>query len=169
VGLLNGLSATAIKLTSPGVPDIYQGTELWNLSLVDPDNRRPVDYEERRRLLQELAALPPPEEILARMDSGLPKLWVIRQALRLRAHGSYAPLPARGERAGHVFAFSRGDRTITVVPRLVIAMGGDWKDTSLELPPGRWHNELTGEDRSGGEVRLADLLRRFPVALLVLS
>jgi (1->4)-alpha-D-glucan 1-alpha-D-glucosylmutase len=167
-GRINSLAQTLIKLTAPGVPDIYQGTELWSLALVDPDNRRPVDYEERRRLLKDLSGVPAPEEILARMDQGLPKLWVIRQALRLRdrLQGSYAPLPAKGERAGHVFAFSRGGELVAVVPRLVIGLGGDWGDTSLELPPGRWHDELTGEDARGGEVRLADLLRRFPVALL---
>ena len=171
-GRINSLAQTLIKLTAPGVPDIYQGTELWSLALVDPDNRRPVDYEQRRRLLEELAGAPAPEEILARMDEGLPKLWVIRQALRLRSRiqGSYAPLPAKGERARHVFAFSRDDsrgtEVVAVVPRLVIGLGGDWGDTSLELPPGRWRNELTGDDVDGGEVRLADLLRRFPVALL---
>jgi (1->4)-alpha-D-glucan 1-alpha-D-glucosylmutase len=163
-GRINSLAQTLVKLTAPGVPDIYQGTELWSLALVDPDNRRPVDYEERRQLLNDLAGEPAPEEILARMDQGLPKLWVIRQALRLhRRLGSYAPLQAKGDRAGHVFAFSRGE-IVTVVPRLVIGLGGDWGDTSLDLPPGR--NELTGEDVSGGEVRLSDLLRRFPVALL---
>jgi (1->4)-alpha-D-glucan 1-alpha-D-glucosylmutase len=170
-GRINSLAQTLVKLTAPGVPDIYQGTELWSLALVDPDNRRPVDYEERRRLLKDFAGGPAPEEILARMDQGLPKLWVIRQALRLRdrLQGSYAPLPARGDRAGHVFAFSRSDEVVTAVPRLVIGLGGDWGNTSLELPPGRWRNELTGEsiDReAGGQVRLSDLLRRFPVALL---
>lgn len=174
-GRINSLAQTLIKLTAPGVPDIYQGTELWSLSLVDPDNRGPVDHEERRRLLKDLAAAPAPEEILARMDSGLPKLWVIRQALRLRdrLQGGYAPLPAKGERAGHVFAFSRDDsrgtEVVAVVPRLVMGLGGDWGDTSLELPPGRWRNELTGERIEGGEVRLSDLLRRFPVALLARS
>ncbi|HEX6865372.1 MAG TPA: malto-oligosyltrehalose synthase, partial [Thermoanaerobaculia bacterium] len=166
-GRINSLAQTLVKLTAPGVPDISQGTELWSLALVDPDNRRPVDYGERRRLLKDLAGAPAPEEILARTDSGLPKLWVIRQALRLRSllQGGYAPLPARGERAAHVFAFSRGG-VATVVPRLVIGLGGDWGDTSLELPPGRWRNELTGQDAAEGEVRLSDLLRRFPVALL---
>jgi (1->4)-alpha-D-glucan 1-alpha-D-glucosylmutase len=165
-GRINSLAQTLVKLTAPGVPDIYQGTELWSLALVDPDNRRPVDYEECRRLLTGLAGAPAPEEILAQMDQGLPKLWVTRQALRLRRRlGAYAPLWAKGDRAGHVFAFSRGE-IVTVVPRLVIGLGGDWGDTSLDLPPGRWRNELTGEDAVEGEARLSDLLRRFPVALL---
>jgi len=77
-GRINSLAQTLIKLTAPGIPDIYQGTELWDLSLVDPDNRRPVDFAFRRRLLNEIGGLSP-EDILARMDEGLPKLWVIRQ------------------------------------------------------------------------------------------
>ena len=177
-GRINSLAQTLVKLTAPGVPDVYQGTELWSLALVDPDNRRPVDYGERRRLLAGLAGMPAPEEILARMDDGLPKLWVTRQALGLRRRrpelfkGNYAPLPARGNRARHVFAFSRGGEILTVVPRLVIGLGGDWGNTSLLLPRGRWRNELTGDDvegEEGGEVRLSDLLRRFPVALLARS
>ena len=83
-GRINSLAQTLLKLTAPGVPDIYQGTELWDLCLVDPDNRRPVDYELRRRLLAELADGLEPEEILRRMDDGLPKLWLIRQGLHLR-------------------------------------------------------------------------------------
>ncbi|HWM89600.1 MAG TPA: malto-oligosyltrehalose synthase [Thermoanaerobaculia bacterium] len=169
-GRINSLAQALVKLTAPGVPDLYQGTELWSLSLVDPDNRRPVDYEERRRLLEELRGEPPPEDILARMDEGLPKLWVTRQALRLRRflgeESGYTPLTAKGEKAAHAFAFSRGDAVVTIVPRLVIGLGKDWGDTLLEIPPGPWRNELTGEEIAGGEVRLAGLFRRFPVALL---
>jgi (1->4)-alpha-D-glucan 1-alpha-D-glucosylmutase len=169
-GRVVSLAQTLIKLTAPGVPDLYQGTELWDLSLVDPDNRRPVDYEMRRRLLQELDG--DPEPVLARMDEGLPKLWLIRQALALRRErsklfaGDYEALNASGERAEHVFAFVRGGGSVTVVPRLVLKLAGDWKDTSLELLLGTWRNVLTGEELSGGKVRVADLLRRFPVALL---
>jgi (1->4)-alpha-D-glucan 1-alpha-D-glucosylmutase len=171
-GRINSLAQTLLKLTAPGVPDLYQGTELWTLALVDPDNRRPVDYDERRRLLRRLDGGPGPEAILEGMDEGLPKLWVTRQALHLRRRrpelfvGDYLPLTARGERSEHAFAFVREGGAITVIPRLVMKLAGDWKDTSLELPPGRWSNELTGEEVGGGEVRLADLLRRFPVALL---
>jgi (1->4)-alpha-D-glucan 1-alpha-D-glucosylmutase len=174
-GRINSLAQALIKLTAPGVPDLYQGTELWALSLVDPDNRRPVDYDERRRLLRKLDGEPGPETILSCMDEGLPKLWVIRQALHLRRRqpevfvGDYLPLAPRGERAAHAFAFIRGGGAVSaavVVPRLVMKLAGDWKDTSLELPPGGWRNEMTGEEVAGGEVRLADLLRRFPVALL---
>jgi (1->4)-alpha-D-glucan 1-alpha-D-glucosylmutase len=172
-GRITSLSQTLIKLTAPGVPDLYQGTELWTLTLVDPDNRAPVDYALRRRLLDELDDATP-EAVWRRIDEGLPKLWVIRQALGLRrrrpelfgARGDYRPLEPRGVRARHAVAFMRGDGVITVAPRLVLGLGGEWGDTSLELPAGRWRNELTGDLLSGGSVRLADLTRRFPVALL---
>jgi (1->4)-alpha-D-glucan 1-alpha-D-glucosylmutase len=180
-GRINSLAQTLLKLTAPGVPDLYQGTELWALALVDPDNRRPVDYDERRRLLRRLDGEPGPETILARLpdqtEEGLPKLWLTRQALHLRrrrpelfgADGEYLPLMPHGERAEHAFAFVRGGGAVSaavVVPRLLMKLRGDWGDTSLELPAGRWRNELTGEEAGGGEVRLSDLLRRFPVALL---
>jgi (1->4)-alpha-D-glucan 1-alpha-D-glucosylmutase len=172
-GRITSLSQTLVKLTAPGVPDLYQGTELWTLTLVDPDNRAPVDYGLRRRLLDELEDATP-EEIWRRIDEGLPKLWVIRQALALRrrrpelfgARGDYRPLEPKGARARHAIAFMRGDAAITVAPRLVLGLGGDWGDTSLELPAGRWRHELTGDVVAGGSVRLADLLRRFPLALL---
>jgi (1->4)-alpha-D-glucan 1-alpha-D-glucosylmutase len=94
-GRINSLTQTLLKATCPGVPDLYQGSELWDLSLVDPDNRRPVDYDQRRLLLAELAHLPP-SQILARMDDGLPKLHVIHQTLLLRREhpdwfGPHAP------------------------------------------------------------------------------
>ena len=102
-GRVNSLAQTLIKLTAPGVPDFYQGTELWDLSLVDPDNRRPVDYALRRRLLSELDGMTA-EEIWRRIDEGLPKLWIIHQTLKLRRsrkllepESSYRPLVARGE------------------------------------------------------------------------
>ncbi|WP_435005432.1 malto-oligosyltrehalose synthase [Tundrisphaera lichenicola] len=173
-GRINSLSQALIKLTAPGVPDIYQGNELWDMSLVDPDNRRPVDYAIRRRLLGELDRGMSPEEILGRTDEGLPKLWVTSQALRFRRRkpelfgpdGEYAPIMAEGARADHVVAFARGGGSITIAPRLPIKLGGDWGETSIDLPPGKWSNELTGGDVGGGRVRLVELLARFPVALL---
>ncbi|MDZ7700368.1 MAG: malto-oligosyltrehalose synthase [Deltaproteobacteria bacterium] len=173
-GRINSLAQTLIKLTAPGVPDIYQGTELWDLSLVDPDNRRPVDFALRRHLLDEVEALPP-EEIMTRMDEGLPKLWVIRQTLHLRRSrpkpfgptGSYRPLYAQGGRADHVVAFIRGGLVLSVTPRLIMGLNGDWSDTKLDLPEGRWHNILTGDEVTGGPVGLQELLSRFPVGLLV--
>jgi (1->4)-alpha-D-glucan 1-alpha-D-glucosylmutase len=169
---ITSLVQTLIKLTAPGVPDVYQGTELWTLSLVDPDNRRPVDFEERRKLLAGLREATP-EQVLLRMDEGLPKMWVTRQALRLRnrrlelfgREGAYQPLLAEGSQAQHVVAFSRGGAAITVAPRWVMRLSNDWQGTTLQLPPGRWHNELT-EDNFEGKVQMKELLRRFPVALL---
>jgi (1->4)-alpha-D-glucan 1-alpha-D-glucosylmutase len=171
-GRVNSLAQTLLKLTAPGIPDIYQGTELWDLSLVDPDNRRPVDYALRRRLLAELDRAAP-KEIMARSDEGMPKLWVIRQALQFRRlrpalfgdDAIYRPLAAISGRADHVVAFSRGDGAVTVVPRLVMRLDDNWMNTTLELPSGRWRNELTG-DAVQGVVSIAELLAPFPVALL---
>jgi (1->4)-alpha-D-glucan 1-alpha-D-glucosylmutase len=171
-GRINSLAQTLVKLTAPGIPDFYQGTELWDLSLVDPDNRRPVDYGLRRRLLGEMKTMTP-EQIWDRIDDGLPKLWVIRQTLKLR-HGrqffvpadSYRPMAARGAKSDHIVAFARGERAITVVPRLSLKLAGNWSDTAIEIPPGRWRNELTGETIKDREIRLAALFKRFPVALL---
>jgi (1->4)-alpha-D-glucan 1-alpha-D-glucosylmutase len=171
-GRINSLAQTLLKLTSSGVPDIYQGTDLWDLSLVDPDNRRPVDYDLRRRLLQELKGLTP-EEILRRGDEALPKLWVIRQTLALRRcrpkwfeTASYEPLMASGAKAEHVVAFLRGDSVITITPRLIVGSRGEWDDTSIRLPTGSWRNWLTGDVVSSERVRLSEILRRFPVAIL---
>ena len=171
-GRVNSLAQTLIKLTAPGIPDFYQGTELWDLSLVDPDNRRPVDYALRRRLLGEMKTMTV-EQIWRRMDDGLPKLWVVRQALELRRErkffapgDGYRGLIAQGAKSDHVVAFARGERAVTVVPRLTIKLGGDWDDTTIEVPPGRWRNQLTDETNEGGALNVAALFKRFPVALL---
>jgi (1->4)-alpha-D-glucan 1-alpha-D-glucosylmutase len=167
----NALAQTLIKLTAPGVGDIYQGTELWDLSLVDPDNRRPVDFDTRRRLLAELDGAER-DAILARMDEGLPKLWVIRQALRVRARrpeafaGAYRPLEVEGPQASHVVAFVRGEEEVAVaVPRLTATLENHPVAT-LTLPPGVWRNELTGDMVAGGPVSAGTLWDRFPVTLL---
>ena len=177
-GRVNSLAAQLVKLTAPGVPDLYQGSEVWDLSLVDPDNRRPVDFGARSALLEELGAMSV-VEVLARADEGLPKLLVTSTALRLRRRlpqafaggeaGSYRPLVAAGYAAAHVVAFSRGDRVATVVPRLVLGLErrGGWRDTTVALGPGRWRNVLTGDELDGGGVSLRSLLAEFPVALLV--
>jgi (1->4)-alpha-D-glucan 1-alpha-D-glucosylmutase len=153
-GWTNSLAMQAIKLTAPGVPDVYQGTELWDLSLVDPDNRRPVDYEERRRLLRE---------------GTHPKLRLTRAALRLRPSGEYQPLDVRGEAAEHVLAFARGGRTVTIVPRfpLRLAERGGLGDTSVTLPrDGVWTDAVTGATLTGGEASVGQVLSTFPVSLL---
>lgn len=173
-GRINSLSQTLIKFTAPGIPDIYQGTELWTLSLVDPDNRKPVDFALRQNLLDALTQLSV-QEILARMDEGLPKLWVTQQALILRnekplhfgSEGSYHPLHATGPKADHVVAFLRGTEAITIAPRLVMQLEGKWCGTRLQLPEGVWHNLLSNETGLKGNVLLEEILAKFPVGLLV--
>ena len=178
-GRLTSLSQTLVKLTSPGVPDIYQGTELEDLSLVDPDNRRPVDFAARARMLGEVGDDPDPDAALDGLASGRAKLEVTHRALRARQRhadafgpdGTYEPLYAAGDRLDHVIAFVRGGEVVTVAPRRVVALGGafadwEWGDTTLTLPPGSWHDAMTGEQHEGGELPIAALLARFPVALL---
>jgi len=173
-GRVNSLAQTLLKFTAPGVPDTYQGGELWDLSLVDPDNRRPVDYELRRGMLDELRGGMAAEEILRRMDSGMPKLWTVHAALCLRrehpewfgAEAGYAPLTAEGAKREHVVAYLRAESVAAVAPRWPIKLGGDWADTTLHLPPGRWRNRLAGDVILGGRLSVQSLLERFPVALL---
>ncbi|MFL6128314.1 MAG: malto-oligosyltrehalose synthase [Mycobacteriales bacterium] len=164
-GWSNALTAALVQLTMPGVPDTYQGGELWDLSLVDPDNRRPVDYELRRSLLARLddGWQPPVDE------SGAAKLLVVSRALRLRrdraaAFSGYQPLLATGAAAEHAVAFSRGD-AVTVGTRLPVrlARDGGWRDSALPLPDGDWLDVLTGRPAAGP---LAELLATYPVALL---
>jgi (1->4)-alpha-D-glucan 1-alpha-D-glucosylmutase len=171
-GRINSLAQTLLKLTAPGIPDFYQGSELWELSLVDPDNRRPVDYSRRKRFLKELKTLTP-EQIWKRIDDGLPKLWVIHKTLRLRREkrlfapeDDYREIVARGAKSDHVCAFARGERALAVAPRLTVKRAGRWDDTVIDIPLGHWRNELTDEDIRGGEVKVSGLLQRFPVALL---
>jgi (1->4)-alpha-D-glucan 1-alpha-D-glucosylmutase len=177
-GRVNSLAQTLMKCTAPGVPDLYQGAELWDLSLVDPDNRRPVDYGLRAKLLGELKRLPPAQaaaEAMRRADEGLPKLWTIHRALCLRRHqaerfgaeAAYTPLNLRGAKAAHALAYLRGDTIATVVPRLSKLLDGAWAGATVPLPPGRWTNWLTGAAFDGGDVPIEELLRAFPVALLV--
>ena len=172
-GRVNSLTQTLLKHTAPGIPDLYQGSELWDLSLVDPDNRRPVDYDLRRKLLGEMKGLDA-KGVLARMDDGLPKLFVVHECLTLRREhpewfgpeAAYAPVPTEGVRAEHVVAYLRGDDVLTVAPRLVETLGGDWAGTRLTLPAGHWRNRFTGEGITSGSVDAAEILRSFPVALL---
>jgi (1->4)-alpha-D-glucan 1-alpha-D-glucosylmutase len=155
----NSLAAKLLAITMPGVPDVYQGSELWETSLVDPDNRRPVDFDHRAAVLAGTAE-----------DDAATKLHVTCTALTLRRERpglftGYAPVTATGSAAGHVVAFDRGG-AITVATRLPVglAAAGGWGDTVLDLPEGRWHDVLTGTDTDG---KLADMLATHPVALLV--
>ena len=172
-GRINSLAQTLIKLVVPGVPDFYQGTELWDLSLVDPDNRRPVDYALRNQLLgrcREMDAA----QATADWDSGVPKLWLIDRLLTLRAalpdefaeHSRYQPLAAQGAHLGNLFAFRRGENLIAVVPRLSLSFANQWEDTRLPLPGGTWKNVFTLESLSAS-ASAAELFGKFPVALLL--
>jgi (1->4)-alpha-D-glucan 1-alpha-D-glucosylmutase len=174
LGRVSSLAQTTLLLTCPGVPDLYQGTEVWDLSLVDPDNRRPVDYAARRRLLAALGGAGP-EEVLRRADEGGPKLWLIHRLLlhRRRQPGPYGPdsgyepLRVTGSRASHAVAFTRGGGLAVVVPRQVTGLADGWGDTTVALPDGAWTDVLTGTGHGGGgEASLAGLLGRFPVTVL---
>ncbi|HEY8994327.1 MAG TPA: malto-oligosyltrehalose synthase [Lacunisphaera sp.] len=172
-GRINSLAQTLIKLTAPGVPDFYQGSELWDLSLVDPDNRRPVDYAARTAMLAGLAEAVAPDAT-SEWDSGRPKLWLIARVLQLRrehpewfdAASSYAPMAARGARASHILGYSRGGMMLTLVQRFTALLGDDWRDTFVPLPAGVWQDWLTKRQWIGG-VAPHDLFQAFPVALLV--
>ena len=169
-GWSNSLTAALLQLTMPGVPDTYQGGELRDLSLVDPDNRRPVDYAVRRALLARLDAgwTPPVEE------SGAAKLLVVSRALRLRRDrpalfAGYEPVLATGVAGEHAVAFSRGG-VVAVGTRLPVRLerDGGWRDAELPLPAGDWTDALTGRAVAGA-VPLADVLADYPVALLTRS
>ncbi len=179
-GLFNALSQTLLKFTAPGVPDLYQGNESWDLSLVDPDNRRPVDYGQRRQLLGQIqAAVEGGEsltsflhEIVHGLEDGRAKLYLTWRCLQWRRElaelfrdGDYLPLTVGGEKADHLCAYARCHRQriiVTVVPRLVyrLAEGADplgediWRETWIEVPVPLWHDGLSGESleaRAGEE------------------
>lgn len=195
-GMLNSLSQTLLKFTVPGVPDIYQGTELWDFSMVDPDNRRPVDFDRRLSLLQDLEKQEShdSEALLATLlDSyrdGRIKLFLTRKLLQARhqyqalfQRGGYEPLNVAGSLKGHVIAFERalgGQRLIAIAPRLMAAIAPSgtfpfgeqvWYETRIQPPTEAgtgWRDLITG-DRLQAEdtLWLRDVLKKFPVALLV--
>jgi (1->4)-alpha-D-glucan 1-alpha-D-glucosylmutase len=192
LGLLVALSMALIKVASPGVPDYYQGTELWDFSLVDPDNRRPVDYGLREKSLKEMERDARPEDLLASLSDGRAKLHVIRRGLEVRRRfpelfhgGAYVPLYADAGREENVCAFAlrqNGAAVVAVAPRLFLGLmdeAGDaplgsraWGEARLALPEGMngtLENVLTGETHRIGEgaVPVAGLLGRFPVGLFV--
>lgn len=180
LGMVNSLAQTLVKITAPGVPDVYQGQEVWDFSLVDPDNRRPVDYALRRRMLDDLcarresgdgAALA--RELVEGWEDGRIKMHVVQRALRLRAsrpqlflRGAYLPLEPEGPAAEHVVAFARtaeDGAAITVVPRLVAGLArgrnfalpqaSDWAGTRVPLPKGlagRYRDVFTGQEHRAG-------------------
>ena len=193
-GVFNSLAQVTLKLTVPGVPDLYQGTELWDLSLVDPDNRRPVDYGLRRNLLAQLIKRSRADlraligELLAASADGRIKLFLTYQILQARrarqelfTGGDYLPLRARGAHAERIVAFARRWRdqaAVTIVPRLLtrlvgpdtLPLGSVWDDTVVDLPdemPRRWRDAITNQATGGKRLAVADVLGRFPVALLL--
>jgi (1->4)-alpha-D-glucan 1-alpha-D-glucosylmutase len=167
---VNTLGQRLLQLTAPGVPDTYQGCELVDLSLVDPDNRRPVDYGTRRALLDRLDAGAAPATVAEE------KLLVTRSGLRLRRQypdwfgpdADYAPLAST---TTHALGYTRAGRVATIVTRRwhELDAAGGWRESHVVLPDGDWHDVLTDRSVSGGPVQLSGLLDRLPVALLVLG
>ncbi|MGA1844918.1 MAG: malto-oligosyltrehalose synthase [bacterium] len=194
-GIFNSLSQTLLKITSPGVPDFYQGTELWDLSLVDPDNRRPIDFKKRMHILKDINAreardLPGlVDELVETREDGRIKLFLVYRVLKARTrlldafqHGAYIPIRVEGAHAESVIAFARNHQdawAISVAPRFLTSLikegqcpSGEevWQDTRLLMPegaPSSWINAITGERISHhGPIPLGAILTRFPVALL---
>ena len=191
-GAIGSLSQAVLRMTSPGITDLYQGTEFWDFSLVDPDNRRPVDFEARTAALSAGVA---PGELLADWRDGRVKLAVIHRVLQLRARmpelftkGAYTPLKVEGEKADHIFAFARthGEQSVIVVAvrcagklllenELPLPKGDEWGGTHVSVPRnviGRltsdvlnteWRHELPAQ------ILVSELLRKLPVAVLEVS
>jgi (1->4)-alpha-D-glucan 1-alpha-D-glucosylmutase len=182
-GMCNGLSQVLLKIASPGVPDFYQGNELWDLRLVDPDNRQPVDYEKRRCVLKKVRNADP-AELMREPGDGAIKLLVTQRALRFRrahhdlfAEGGYLPLRATGDSQNHVVAFARmGGRraAIAVAGRFFTALRDSaWAKSALqlrrELGFQKWRDVFTQrtiEVQGKRSLQLADVFRDLPVALL---
>ncbi|HEV2046527.1 MAG TPA: malto-oligosyltrehalose synthase [Chthoniobacterales bacterium] len=186
IGAINSLSQTLLKLTSPGVPDIYQGNEIWNFTLVDPDNRRPVDYKRRREMLTALAKVNP-EELLQNWPDGRIKMFLTQRLLRFRnehvdlfRRGNYLPVKASGAFADCCIGFAReleGQWIVVAAPRLSSRIGfppiGErWKDTVIDLPGNFWLENarelFTGRDipPQDRQLKLADALSVLPFAVI---
>ncbi|MGM5487499.1 MAG: malto-oligosyltrehalose synthase [Nanobdellota archaeon] len=180
-GVYNSLSQVLLKLLCPGRPDIYQGCELWDFNLVDPDNRRPVDYGLRRRYLRQVMGMKDPSSLLRNYEDGRIKLYLTYRALQFRntheciRSGSYRPLRVKGKYADCVIAFERRgeERAVVIVPRFFsrvvsedeIPVGDCWEDTCVRLPPGAYHCILNGVAVQG-DAYLKDLFVRFPWGVL---
>ena len=176
-GWANALAATALQLTLPGVPDVYQGQELWEPSLVDPDNRRPVDFTARDAMLTELDAAAPGSAAAtpAVDETGAARMLLTSRVLRLRREhpelfGDYTPLETTGALAAHALGFDRGGAA-TVVTRFpaTLAAEGGFADESVALAPGTWQDVLTHREFTAAQdapVALAELLDTYPVAIL---
>ena len=176
-GWANALAATALQLTLPGVPDVYQGQELWEPSLVDPDNRRPVDFTARDAMLCELDAAAPGSAAAtpAVDETGAARMLLTSRVLRLRREhpelfGDYTPLATTGALAAHALGFDRGGAA-TVVTRFpaTLAAEGGFTDETVALAPGTWQDVLTHREFTAAQdapVALAELLDTYPVAIL---
>jgi (1->4)-alpha-D-glucan 1-alpha-D-glucosylmutase len=194
-GIFNSLAQTLLKLAAPGVPDFYQGTELWDLSLVDPDNRRPIDYEQRSTYLHTLTTQSKTDlpqllkSLLANKSDGRIKFFLTLQGLKARnthrdlfLEGQYIPLDVQGSQANHIVAFARRYQqqwAIAIAPRFLTTLiqpgedplGEVWQDTQLRLPDGcptHWSDALSERSLDSTNVlAIADALAQFPVALLL--
>jgi len=179
-GALSSLAQTVLRMTAPGAPDFYQGSEIWQYHLADPDNRRPVDFERRRRMLEELKSGASCEDLLKTWEDGRIRMYVIWKTLNFRRsrpdlflRGDYQPLRASGRASDHVVAFARryqDDWVITAVPRLVARLPrpGRWRDSVIDLPEGapqQWKNILTDETISA-PLAAARVFGRVPLAVL---
>ncbi len=194
-GAVNSLALMVLKATVPGVPDFYQGCEMWDLSLVDPDNRRPVDYKLRADALTELIKRRDPQacatETLSSIPNGRIKLWAMHRVLSLRNErlgvfdqGDYTPLSAGpAEKTEHVFSYLRGEEIAVFLPRFSytlvgaehaggLGLGTLWSDITVELPANsaaQWTNLFTGEtvEARDGVLAMSEVFASFPVAVLV--
>jgi (1->4)-alpha-D-glucan 1-alpha-D-glucosylmutase len=195
-GFLNSLSQTLIKIASPGVPDFYQGTELWDLSLVDPDNRRIIDFSKRLSFLEEVQNLDSSklQGLLDDFEDGKVKIYAINKALETRRNNrnlfensAYVQLEVKGSFSNNIIAFCRKTKAscaVIVVPRLManltnmerLPLGDVWGDTFVCLPLGVskvWREIFTNQSMvskklgSDGGFYVGDLLQAFPVALLM--
>lgn len=195
-GIFNSLSQSLLKYAAPGVPDTYQGTEFWDLSMVDPDNRRPVDYEQRIACLQEVQEqskndpLQLMHNLLTQRQDGRVKLYLTHRVLQARKEhlalfrdGDYQPLEVTGQFKDHIVAFARrqgGTTAIAIAPRFLtnLIQPGDfplgeqvWKDTRIELPSGlgsSWQDAIALQTlQTNGNILIGDALKHFPVALLI--
>ncbi len=178
-GAVNSLAQMVLKATSPGVPDFYQGTGMWDLSLVDPDNRRPVDYAHRVAALKALEKPDAHQEVLTDLADGRVKLLTMQRVLAVRNarrasfdDGAYTPLEVSDPE--HAFAYLRGKDVLVVIPRFTwtltggkteLPLGQAWDGLSVSVPEGPWTNALTGAAIQGGTVQLAEAFREFPVAV----
>ncbi|HEU4472491.1 MAG TPA: malto-oligosyltrehalose synthase, partial [Flavisolibacter sp.] len=187
-GIINSLSQVMLKFTCPGIPDVYQGCELWDLSLVDPDNRRPVDYEKRQQWLEELEGGPDPAQLWEHRHNGKIKLWLVNILASLRQQypqlftaGEYIPLQVEGEYGRHVMAFARSYRQqvlVVAIPLHTAILSReqaaalekiDWKDTFIHLPEGTaagWNHALSGMAVNGHTLKVSEIFSSLPLALL---